>query len=100
MSLFYYIKEDEPMDELLNVDFTAYLALAVVLYAIREATRVSNRYIPVIAIVLGILFAAFEHGGFDYGVMIAGIQYALLGVGSVATIKYQFEKRNENGGGQ
>jgi hypothetical protein len=82
------------MEELLNLDFTAYLALAVVLYAIREATKVSNRYIPSIAIVLGVLFAAFEAGGFDYNVLLNGIKYALLGVGSVAVIKYQFEKRN------
>jgi hypothetical protein len=86
------------MEELLNIDFTAYLAIAVLLYAIREATQVSNRYIPVIAIVLGVGFAAFEQGGFNYGVLIAGIQYALLGIGSVAAIKYQLEKRQ--GGGQ
>ena len=86
------------MEELLNVDFTAYLAIAVLLYAIREATQVSNRYIPVIAIALGVGFAAFEQGGFDYGVLIAGIQYALLGIGSVAAVKYQLEKRQ--GGGQ
>jgi hypothetical protein len=83
------------MENLLNVDFTAYIALAVVLYAIREATNVSNRYIPSIAIVLGVLFAAFEAGGFGYDVLLAGIQYALLGVGSVAAVKYQFEKRKE-----
>ncbi|MFU8688491.1 hypothetical protein ACNA6I_01540 [Rossellomorea sp. FS2] len=86
------------MEELLNVDFTAYLAIAVLLYAIREATQVSNRYIPVIAIALGVGFAAFEQGGFDYGVLIAGIQYALLGIGSVAAIKYQLEKRQQGGG--
>jgi len=86
------------MEELLNIDFTAYLAIAVLLYAIREATQVSNRYIPVIAIVLGVGFAAFEQAGFNYGVLIAGIQYALLGIGSVAAIKYQLEKRQ--GGGQ
>ena len=40
MSLFYYIKKDETMDELLNVDLTAYLvALAVVLYAIRGSDK-------------------------------------------------------------
>lgn len=86
------------MEELLNVDFTAYLAIAVLLYAIREATQVSNRYIPVIAIALGVGFAAFEQGGFNYGVLIAGIQYALLGIGSVAAIKYQLEKRQQGGG--
>jgi hypothetical protein len=88
------------MENLLNVDFTAYLAIAVLLYAIREATQVSNRYIPAIAIALGLIFATFEQGGFSYAVLIAGIQYALLGIGSVAAIKYQLEKRNEQGGGK
>jgi hypothetical protein len=83
------------MENLFSAEnFTAYLALAVILYAIRQATNVSNRFIPSIAVVLGVLLAAFEAGGFNYNVLLSGILYALLGIGSVATIKYQLEKSN------
>ncbi|KQU59395.1 hypothetical protein ASG66_06615 [Bacillus sp. Leaf406] len=64
MSHFYYIIEDEIMDGILKVEFTAYLTLTVVPYNIRGSGMSKQpRYIPVIAIVLGILFRTFEQGG-------------------------------------
>lgn len=84
------------MDQLLSMDFGAYLALAFVLYAIRTATRISNRYIPLVAILLGILYAWFEAGTVTSEVILTGIKYALYGVGSVATIKYILENAGKN----
>lgn len=82
--------------EMLTVDFTAYLAIAFILYAIRQATRLSNRYIPVVALALGVAYSAFEAGSFGPDILIGGIQYALYGVGSVAAIKYALEKTQSN----
>jgi hypothetical protein len=79
------------MEQLFSIDFGAYLALAFVLYAIREATRISNRYIPLVAILLGILYAWFEAGAMTAEVLLTGIKYALYGVGTVATLKYTLE---------
>jgi len=73
---------------IIGSEFTAYLALAFVLYAIREATKLSNRYIPVVAIVLGIAYAIFETGTFDSGVLLTGLQYAAYGIATVAGVKY------------
>ncbi|MGD6782138.1 hypothetical protein ACQCT3_17925 [Sutcliffiella horikoshii] len=84
------------MEALMTIDFTAYVAIAVILYAIREATGLSNKYIPIVAIVLGVTFSTFEGGSFNFDVMIAGLQYALYGVGSVAAIKYALEKKGED----
>jgi hypothetical protein len=88
------------MEQLMGMEFTAYVALAVVLYAIRRATGIHNRYIPLTAIVLGVAFAMLEYKDFTFDIMLKGIQYALYGVGTVATIKYSLtkstkENRNE-----
>ncbi|MGJ7034466.1 hypothetical protein [Anoxybacillus eryuanensis] len=83
------------MEAILSVEFTAYVALAVLLYAIREATNIPNRYIPIVAVVLGVVFSVFENNTFSFEVLIAGIKYALYGIGSVAAIKYAFEKGEE-----
>lgn len=83
------------MEQLLGMEFTAYLALAVLLYAIRQATKISNRYIPLVAVILGVAFSVFEKGAFSFDVLVIGLQYALYGVGSVAGIKYILEKQNE-----
>ncbi|WP_044895969.1 hypothetical protein [Bacillus alveayuensis] len=80
------------MEALLSIEFTAYVALAVLLYAIREATNIPNRFIPIVAVFLGVAFSAFESGAFSFDVLVNGLQYALYGVGSVATIKYALEK--------
>jgi DMSO reductase anchor subunit len=80
------------MEAILSVEFTAYVALAVLLYAIRQATNLSNRYIPIVAVVLGVVFSVFENNAFSFDVLVTGLQYALYGVGSVATIKYALEK--------
>jgi hypothetical protein len=82
------------MEHLTGTGFTAYLALAVVLYAIREATGISNRFIPLTAIILGVSFAIFENSKFDFFVLLSGIQYALYGIGSVAAVKYIIENKN------
>jgi hypothetical protein len=48
-----------------------------------------------VAIVLGVLYAFWEVGSFTSQAFLAGLQYALLGVGTVAGIKYYLEKQNE-----
>ncbi|GGE56902.1 hypothetical protein GCM10011391_39770 [Pullulanibacillus camelliae] len=80
------------MDQLLSLHFGAYVALGFVLYAIRQATHIKNRYIPIVAIVLGVGYSWFESGAFNSTVLLTGIKYALYGVGTVATIKYALEK--------
>jgi hypothetical protein len=80
------------MEAILSIEFTAYVALAVLLYAIREATNIPNRYIPIVAVVLGVAFSILESGAFSFDVLVNGLKYALYGVGSVAAIKYALEK--------
>ncbi|WP_199427165.1 phage holin family protein [Thermaerobacillus caldiproteolyticus] len=80
------------MEAILSIQFTAYVALAVLLYAIREATNIPNRYIPIVAVVLGVAFSILENNAFSFDVLVSGLRYALYGIGSVATIKYVLEK--------
>ena len=80
------------MEAILSIEFTAYVALAVLLYAIREATKIPNRYIPIVAVVLGVAFSIFENNAFSFDVLVNGLKYALYGIGSVATVKYALEK--------
>lgn len=80
------------MEALLSIEFTAYVGLAVLLYAIRQATGLSNKYIPLVAIVLGVVFSSFESGSFNSVILLQGLKYALYGIGSVAAIKYALEK--------
>ncbi|MED5052707.1 phage holin family protein [Anoxybacillus rupiensis] len=80
------------MEAIFSIEFTAYVALAVLLYAIREATNIPNRFIPIVAVVLGVVFSVFENNAFSFEVLTKGIQYALYGIGSVATVKYALEK--------
>jgi Phage holin family Hol44, in holin superfamily V len=74
-----------------TTEFLPYLALAVILWSIRETKKVSNTWIPLIAVVLGVLYASWEAGGISPKSFINGCQYALLGVGSVAAVKYFLE---------
>jgi VanZ family protein len=75
------------------IGFTAYMGMAFVLYAIRETRLVPNRYIPILAVVLGLLYSIFiEFNEVSERSFVAGIRLALLGVGSVAAIKYFLEK--------
>lgn len=83
------------MEALLSMEFTAYVGLAVILYAIRQATGINNKHIPLIAILLGVAFSFFESGFFNSTVLLQGLQYALYGVGSVAGIKYLLEKSGD-----
>jgi hypothetical protein len=46
--------------------------------------------------VLGIAFAMFENGSFNFEIMLKGIQYALYGIGTVATIKYALTKTEKD----
>jgi EamA domain-containing membrane protein RarD len=80
------------MEAILSIEFTAYVALAVLIYAIRQATNIPNRYIPIVAVALGVAFSILESGAFSFEVLVQGLQYALYGIGSVATIKYTLEK--------
>ncbi|CDQ20960.1 hypothetical protein SAMN05192559_106240 [Halobacillus karajensis] len=75
-------------------DFTPYAGLAVLLYAVRQTNKVSNRYIPIIAVVLGIAFAYWQQG-ISPGTTVEGLKYALLGIGTVAGVKYFLEKQAE-----
>jgi Phage holin family Hol44, in holin superfamily V len=85
--------EFQILEFLMNGEFAAYIALAYILYAIREASGLSNKYIPIVALVLGVGFAVFEMKNFEFKTIMAGIQYALLGVGTVAGYKYLQEKK-------
>ena len=80
------------MEAILSIKFTAYVALAVVLYAIRKASNISNRYIPIVAVILGVAFSVLESGAFSFDVLINGLKYALYGMGSVAGVEYALEK--------
>jgi hypothetical protein len=80
------------MEAILSIHFTAYVALAVVLYAIRKASNISNRYIPIVAIVLGVAFSILESSAFSFEVLLNGLKYALYGMGSVASVEYALEK--------
>lgn len=75
-------------------DFGPYVGLAVILYAIRQTNKLPNAYVPTVAIVLGILFAFWEARAFTPAAFLTGLQYALLGIGTVAGIKYYLEKQN------
>lgn len=76
-------------------EFLPYIALAVVLWAIRETQKVENKWIPVIALILGVLYAFWEAKGYSPEAFRKGVQYALLGIGSVAGIKYFLETKNK-----
>ncbi|MED2974757.1 phage holin family protein [Fictibacillus sp. B-59209] len=76
--------------DLIN-NFAPYVGLAVVLYAIRQTSKVSNRYIPIVAIVLGVLYSFWEAGGATPHSTLVGLKYALLGIGTVAGVKYFIE---------
>ncbi|WP_194841392.1 phage holin family protein [Salinibacillus xinjiangensis] len=88
------------LEQLMNVEFTGYVALTFLLYAIRRASRVSNRYIPLVAVVLGIGFAAFKLKGLNFDVLMQGLKYALYSVGTLAGVKYSREGRNKSGKSQ
>ncbi|WP_200816452.1 hypothetical protein [Salirhabdus sp. Marseille-P4669] len=70
----------EVLSNLMNMQFSAYVALAFLLYAIRRATKISKRYLPVIAVLLGVGLAALEEMAFNFEVMMTGIKYALYAV--------------------
>lgn len=79
------------------VGITVYVAMAFVLYAIRETKYVSTRFMPIIAIVLGLLYSVFvEYKAFDERSVVAGVRLALLGIGAVATVKYMLNPKEEN----
>jgi hypothetical protein len=81
--------------EQISIEFAAYIGLAFLLYVIRQTDKVPNKYIPIVAVVLGISFSILESGFFNFDVLMKGLQYALLGVGSVATVKYYLEKKEQ-----
>jgi hypothetical protein len=80
------------METIFSIEFTVYVAFAFLLYAIREATNILNRYIPIVAVALGVAFSILESSAFSFDVLINGLRYALYGIGTVATIKYALEK--------
>lgn len=77
-------------------DFLPYLGLAVVLYAIRQTGHLPNKYVPLVAIVLAVPYAFWEQG-VSPASFLNGLQYALLGVGAVASIKYFLEQQSRRG---
>lgn len=81
------------------IGFTAYIGMAFVLYAIRETEKIPLKYMPLIAIVLGLAYASFvEYHEFSEASVIAGLRLALLGIGSVATVKYFLNGNGFNDG--
>ncbi|MGN7485342.1 hypothetical protein ACTHPB_27870 [Priestia megaterium] len=81
------------------IGFTAYLGLAFVLYAIRETDVIPLRFMPLIAIVLGVVYSGFvEYQAFNEKSIVAGLRLALLGIGSVATVKYFLDKPSNGDG--
>ncbi|MGR9050788.1 hypothetical protein ACQ4XT_19295 [Halobacillus faecis] len=78
------------------IDFTPYAGLAVLLYAMRQTKRVPNRYIPIIAVVLGVAFSYWQQG-ISPSSTVEGLKYALLGIGTVAGVKYFLEKKEDGG---
>jgi len=81
------------------IGFTAYLGLAFVLYAIRETEVIPLRFMPLIAIVLGLVYSGFvEYQAFNEKSIVAGLRLALLGIGSVATVKYFLDKPSNGNG--
>jgi Phage holin family Hol44, in holin superfamily V len=87
--------EIQVLELLMNGEFAAYIALAFVLYALREASNLNNKYIPVVGLILGIGFAIFEMKNFEFNTILTGIQYALLAIGTVAGVKYFHKKGDE-----
>jgi hypothetical protein len=83
------------MESIFSIEFSAYVAFTLLLYAIREASGLSNRYIPIVAVILGVAFSVLESGAFSFDVLVGGLKYALYGIGSVAGIKYALEKGDE-----
>jgi hypothetical protein len=76
-------------------DFSPYVGLAVILYAIRQTDRMSNKYIPIVAVVLGVLYSFWDSGGASPGATLEGLKYALLGIGTVAGVKYSIESKSK-----
>jgi hypothetical protein len=46
------------------------------------------RYIPIVAILLGLAFSIIEASSFHFTALRSGLQYALYGIGNVAGTKY------------
>jgi len=88
--------------ELTNpIGFTMYIGMAFVLYAIRETDVIPLKFLPIVAIILGLTYSGFvEYHAFNEKSIVAGLRLALLGIGSVATVKYFLDKpSNGNGDG-
>jgi len=78
------------MGDLLTIHFGVYVALAFVLYAIRRALKISRRYLPILAIGLGLLFSWLEGWEIAYETTLRGIKYALYSIGTIETIRAIF----------
>jgi prepilin signal peptidase PulO-like enzyme (type II secretory pathway) len=78
-----------------STEFVPYIALAAVLFAIRETKKIDNKWLPLVGIVIGVLYAFWESGNFSSHTFLNGCQYGILGVGSVAAVKYFLEKSNK-----
>ncbi|MFC7370385.1 hypothetical protein ACFQPF_01695 [Fictibacillus iocasae] len=74
------------------VSFAAYAVLSALIAAIRETERIPNKYIPLTAILLGVLYAWFDEKLLTSETLLHGVQYALYATGSVAGYKYFTQK--------
>jgi hypothetical protein len=74
------------------ISFAAYAVLSALIAAIRETEKIPNRYIPVTAIILGILYAYIDEKALNSQTLLHGVQYALYATGSVAGFKYFTQK--------
>jgi hypothetical protein len=83
------------MENIFGIEFTAYVALAVILYALREASGIPNRFLPAVAVVIGVAFACLEAKGISFDVVVNGVKYGAYGIATVASVKYALESRKE-----
>lgn len=83
------------IESLMSANFASYIVVAMFVYAIRQATKIPNKYIPLLSILIGVSLAALELKGFDYEVLKQGVQNALWAMGTVAGLKYAQEKHEE-----
>ncbi|TPF17909.1 phage holin family protein [Priestia megaterium] len=80
---------------LMSANFASYVIVALFVYAIRQATSIPNKYIPLLSIAIGIALAILELKGFNYEVLKTGVQNALWAIGTVAGLKYAQESRKK-----
>lgn len=72
----------------MTTDYITSLFIPIVLvacwaigYAIKKALPIPNKYIPLIMLILGAIFACIDAGGFDFETLVAGAVTGLAATG-------------------